>query len=50
MRYLSTLLDIYNKTCYYHPKYGFVKLEYININGSKLVIQLIARYTEAVAG
>jgi hypothetical protein len=26
---------------YYHPKYGFVKLEYTNINGSKLVMDLI---------
>jgi len=26
---------------YYHPAYGFVRLEYININGSKMVIQLV---------
>jgi len=26
---------------YYHPKLGFVRLEYTNINGSKMVIQLI---------
>lgn len=26
---------------YYHPAYGFVRLEYTNINGSKLVIQLV---------
>lgn len=25
---------------YYHPVYGFVRLEYTNINGSKMVIQL----------
>jgi len=27
---------------YYHPGYGFVRLEYTNINGSKLVMQLVA--------
>lgn len=40
----SELNDLLFKTSlksFYHPKYGFVRLEYANINGTKLVIQLI---------
>jgi hypothetical protein len=40
----SELNDFLFKTSlksFYHPKYGFVRLEYANINGTKLVIQLI---------
>ncbi|SFD49806.1 hypothetical protein SAMN05518672_102185 [Chitinophaga sp. CF118] len=35
----NTTMKTYLKS-YYHPKYGFVRLEYININGTKIVIQL----------
>ena len=28
-------------TSYFHPAYGFVKLDYDNINGSKLVIEMV---------
>lgn len=34
------MLRTYLKS-YYHPNYGFVKLEYTTINGSKIVIDLI---------
>ncbi len=36
----KVLMKTYLKS-YYNSKYGFVRLEYTNINGSKIVIQLI---------
>jgi hypothetical protein len=36
----SGMLRTYLKS-YYHPNYGFVKLEYTTINGSKIVMDLI---------
>jgi len=32
---------------YYHPYYGFVKLDYTNINGSKIVMELIEAHDQA---
>ena len=31
---------------YYNPKYGFVKLDYTNIDGSKTILELINFTTE----
>jgi hypothetical protein len=36
----NILMKTYLKS-YYNPKYGFVRLEYININGTQIIIQLI---------
>ena len=36
----KTLMKTYLKS-FYNSKYGFVRLEYTNVNGTKMIIQLI---------
>jgi hypothetical protein len=36
----NTTMKTYLKS-YYHPTYGFVRLEYTNIDGTRIVIQLV---------
>lgn len=43
----SSELGTTRLVAYFHPKYGFVKLDYTNIDGSKTILTLVEHKIQA---